>query len=435
MTRFLRPSALLATAGDIWLVDDLQPVVARLDPADGRLLGLVDASEVPPPPVPRRPVAAADDTRLWMQLGDTLVCLDADGVRSTAEVPGLTLLAAGRPGAWLAEVRTPDIGDPQRGVAAPWPSPGRLVVVTADGALREVVLDRPPTGEAVADDDGLRLQVYLAAPTAIPHRGGYGLDYHETTVRLTWDALRHPRVAVGEHERVPLDAGPSQLYRLDVDEPGWRIGERTWRAGRIDAGPRHDPEVVAAGAEGDTEVLRVPLGRGVVLSGAPLHGWLWLLVARRDPGGGRAHEVVAVDPDTGAVTTVLGRDAVDITGHGWEPPPTPAPGAAAHARRWLEHLSDLDHHWRGTDGDPGSPLAAGLSGARAELVGSWPDQAVQVTFRHPWYPAGLLRRRLTLFDELGRPLDLEYCDIHLMEDLDTRDLPPPSEAVNGVLSV
>lgn len=34
--------------------------------------------------------------------------------------------------------------------------------------------------------------------------------------------------------------------------------------------------------------------------------------------------------------------------------------------------------------------------------GTWPDLGVRITFRHPYFPGGVLTRRIRLFDELGR---------------------------------
>ena len=99
-----------------------------------------------------------------------------------------------------------------------------------------------------------------------------------------------------------------------------------------------------------------------------------------------------------------------------------------------DRLSGLEHYWRPADG-PAEPLAAGMSDIHAELDGTWPDLAVAVSFRHPWFADGRLRRRIRLFDELGRPVDREYCDITLMEDLETGHLPPVKEAVAGILTI
>lgn len=92
----------------------------------------------------------------------------------------------------------------------------------------------------------------------------------------------------------------------------------------------------------------------------------------------------------------------------------------------VDEFGDLAHYWRGPDGKP-HPLTPGLSEPRIDIVGEWPDTRVEVTFRHPLLPGGLLRRALRVFDDAGRITPHPYASIHLMEDLDTHaPLPPAS---------
>lgn len=58
-----------------------------------------------------------------------------------------------------------------------------------------------------------------------------------------------------------------------------------------------------------------------------------------------------------------------------------------------------------------------------------------MTFRHPHWPEGRLRRSIRVFDDAGRLTTNPYAGIHLMEDLDTRHLPPTSEARDGYLDI
>lgn len=424
MPRVLRPHALLAGADAIWLVDEVQPVAARLDPVDGGLLGLVDWRGLEPPGRPQRPVAC-DRTRLWVQWGERLVCVDADGVRCTAEVPGLELLAAGGPGAWLVGPRYAETGDPHHGVPAPPLPPGVLALVTPDGELRRIAVDRLPV-DARADATALRLRVYLQPPTAVRvGEGSYGFDYHEAVYRLPYPALAGDRVSVTEYEPAAFEPEPPHLSWLSPDEPGWEVDGRTWRVGRLGDGFGHDREIVAAVYAADgTQVRRVPLGRGHVLVGLPAHGRLWFLLLRREPGGARRREVVALDPSSHTVTTVVACDGIDVSAHRLPLPAAPPPQARPHAESRLAWFAEV---WR--DG------FADMTDVDVALVGRWPDTAVEVTFGHHLFPGGRLRRRVALFDELGRPADVEYSDIGLMEDLDTADLPPVSEAVDGVLHI
>ncbi len=414
-----------ATADALWLPDFFQPVAARIDPADGRLLGLVDWRSVPPPTDPTT-WHATDASRLWIQRGDRLVCLDADGLQLAVEVPGLDLLAAGGPGAWLVPPPPSDIGEPD----APPPLPaGRLTLVTPEGERRDVAVDVPPAGWARATPEVLELAVRTAPPTHVPAGPhSFTIDYHQIVVSVRWDALAGSSVVVADHAEVPLWMEPHTWW-LRSEGPGWEIDGRIWRAGRLPDDRAFDWAIAAAAYAADgTELLRVPLGRGHVVAGRYVHGRLWFVLGRR----GDEPQIVAVDPASGAVAAEL--DRIDITDHCWPQPATPPAGADAHAAAWLERLSGLEHYWRPAEG-PAEPLAARMSEVRAELDGTWPDLAVRITFRHPAYADGRMRRRIRLFDELGRPVDQEYCDIHLMEDLETRHLPPIGEAVAGILTI
>jgi len=67
----------------------------------------------------------------------------------------------------------------------------------------------------------------------------------------------------------------------------------------------------------------------------------------------------------------------------------------------------------------------------AAPTGAWVD----VSFTHPYFPGGRLRRSIRVFDDAGRVRPSMYNSIHLMEDLETRALPDPADAHNGVLDI
>jgi hypothetical protein len=73
--------------------------------------------------------------------------------------------------------------------------------------------------------------------------------------------------------------------------------------------------------------------------------------------------------------------------------------------------------------------------AEVHLEGTWPDTRVVVTFRHPHWPDGRLRRSVRVFDDAGRITSNPFADIGLMEDLDTGHLPPADRARDGFLDV
>ncbi|WP_181033523.1 hypothetical protein [Arthrobacter sp. SX1312] len=97
-------------------------------------------------------------------------------------------------------------------------------------------------------------------------------------------------------------------------------------------------------------------------------------------------------------------------------------------------FAHLDSYWTAPSGAR-TPLSDGLSGTRVDVVGEWPATRVEVSFIHPHYPEGRLRRAYRVFDDAGRIKPTEFAAIHLMEDLDTRDLPPVTNAHNTILDI
>lgn len=135
---------------------------------------------------------------------------------------------------------------------------------------------------------------------------------------------------------------------------------------------------------------------------------------------------------SGQVRQVHIPDSVDIS----RLAPPIHPLSQEQIRRHIDdvrHLFDhLDTFWTSEHGTV-QPLSRGLTDPSVSIEGTWPDTRVVVTLRHQRRPGLPLRRTLPLFDESGSPIDHEYADVNLMEDLDTNYLAPADEAVNGVL--
>ncbi|MEV6348141.1 hypothetical protein [Actinoplanes sp. NPDC051851] len=125
---------------------------------------------------------------------------------------------------------------------------------------------------------------------------------------------------------------------------------------------------------------------------------------------------------------------VDITEHCWPLPARPV-DARSFADYQLACFTGLDRAWQDVETGARGPLANGTSRWTASLSGDWPATELVLSFDHDDYPGLRLRRRLSIFDELGRPSISEFADIHLMEDIDTDALPPAAGAVGGVLEV
>lgn len=97
-------------------------------------------------------------------------------------------------------------------------------------------------------------------------------------------------------------------------------------------------------------------------------------------------------------------------------------------------FAHLDAYWAAPSGAK-TPLSDGLNATQIDIAEDWPNTRVDVSFAHPYYPEGRLRRTFRVFDNAGRITPTEYASIHLMEDLDTRDLPPITNAHNNILDI
>ena len=105
--------------------------------------------------------------------------------------------------------------------------------------------------------------------------------------------------------------------------------------------------------------------------------------------------------------------------------------ATEAAKSWF---GDPNEYWRSEDGSTG-PLAPGVHDAEVHVEDEWPATRSVVTFRHPHWTDGRLRRSIRVFDDAGRVAANPYVSSYLMEDLDTRHLPPPSQAHHGYLDI
>ncbi|MBG6181153.1 hypothetical protein [Arthrobacter sp. CAN_A1] len=97
-------------------------------------------------------------------------------------------------------------------------------------------------------------------------------------------------------------------------------------------------------------------------------------------------------------------------------------------------FTNVDSYWEAPGGYM-KPLTDGMSDARVMVADDWPDTRVEVSFKHPHYPNGRLRRTFRVFDDAGRITPTQFATISLMEDLDTGALPPARNARDGILEI
>ncbi|WP_434995108.1 hypothetical protein [Arthrobacter sp. Ld5] len=118
----------------------------------------------------------------------------------------------------------------------------------------------------------------------------------------------------------------------------------------------------------------------------------------------------------------------------WDLVDLPAEQREAAVDAVCAEFADLDAYWRTPAGNT-SPLADGVTDTRVDIIGRWPETRVEVSFAHPHFPQGRLRRTYRVFDDAGRVRSVHYAAIHLMEDLDTGALPPVGNPRNAVLDI
>lgn len=455
--RWLRPGAPVPVGDDLWVLDDLHPVAAAIDARTGEVLDLVGWSESSSGAESHsRRVCAAGDG-IWVQQPEGPVLLVRRGVPSRGYfADGRMLATSSAHGAWCADRRR---------------AAGRAARIDEDHRP-----DRSPLRLLDPEDRSRTVWIEGDVRSLRPHDGDLFLEV------VDWEAIG-PRRALdpdADPERVP-----SHWLRLPADEPApERLGHArhrcdetsvppppprrrispwlgtpsepegvTWPGlvpqARVDGldwhvGREHEPRVVprrlaAHGVGPDGHVIRrVPLGTGDVLGVAATGGGLWVTVRPPRVGPSLGREVpltlLRVDVEDGSVSTALRSDEIEISDHAWPLDPRPAE-ADDYVAHHLECLADLQRYWRRPDDGRLLPLAEGMSDCRTELVGTWPDTRLEITFAWDRRPGLRLRRSIALFDELGRIANPEHAGVDLMEDLDTDNVPPASAAVADVLDL
>lgn len=402
-------------------MDATQPAAAVLDPSTGAVRGIVSWAEQPPGPPGQQfppPRVLGDGSSLWVQQEGSgpLVRVDPEGVAVAVWTRGLLLAACGPGVAWCAPPE-PDRELVQGADAQPVRAliGGRLLRVARDGGCTEVRVDNPVRG-VQAETDALLVEVDVDA-WSLELRGveTYEVMWNTRWLRLPWDADVPETVSVSSHGLPPGD-GPGRHF----DDGG-----RVYLGGY---GPNDEDPSAFAGRQWQ-------LGYGSALAAAPVQHRLVVAVARGkfvpydEPP---PVDLAVLDPRAEQVQILLAADSVDITEQCWPLVPRPL-DADSYAQQILNENRWLDEDGMNPVG--GLRLDHGMSDARTSMVGDWPDTHLEWTFAFEGYPGLRLRRRVPLFGELGRAVAPEVAYVHLVEDLDTRALPPTSDARDGVIDI
>lgn len=454
--RTLRPGRLFTTTAGVWVLDVAQPVAAVLDPADGTVRRLVSWTELSPPPPGHSMTARVDDDALWVQNGpgDPLLRVQVDGVRTAVWTAGSSLAAAGRSSAWCVSPPAPqEILHGAGAAPVGWGGAGTLVRADADGRVHRVHTDRPVRGLHTAAD-ALWVQLDVE-PWTLRELGeeAFEVAWSSRWVPLSWGGdLPEQVVAASGQETAPVGAvadfaGDGFWHTRACDPDGSpergaavHAGGWTWRAGwgRTDDGAGTERRAVAVASpnsggvgagDGPTRVVDLGGITGGRVVAATAAGERLAVVVAADRGPSRA---LVVDAVTRTARPWLSEGEVDISSACWPVHPRPL-DADSYVQQVLDDWSRLDSSWPGSGAV--EPLARGMSALRVGLVGEWPVTRLECTFDFEPFPGVRLRRSVPLFDELGEIARPEYAQIHLMEDLDTRHLPSPENAVDGVLDV
>ncbi|WP_380156334.1 hypothetical protein [Kineococcus sp. R86509] len=323
----------------------------------------------------------------------------------------------------------------------------------ADGRVQQVHTDRPIRGLRTS---GEALWVQLdVEPWSLHELGAdtYEVLWSSRWVPLAWDGGLPEQVIAAEGQvDVPAESllefigdGFWHGYSFDPDSnvdsgAAVRAGQWTWRLGwdRNERGGSGDQRRAVAAAftnlgtvgtrPGDESPAPIDLGGNTVVAATPAGERLAVVVAT-DLTPPR---VLVVDALTRLVQSWPRSGEVDISPACWPLRPRPL-DVESYVQQVVDDWSQLESYWQGSGTT--QPLARGMSAVEVRLVGDWPRTQLECTFGFAPYPGVRLRRRLDLFDELGAVAKPEYAQIHLMEDLDTRALPPLEDAIDGVLDV
>jgi hypothetical protein len=287
--------------------------------------------------------------------------------------------------------------------------PGTAVVIDDTGTL-DVLGPVPGSGGAVCADDGI---VWLL--------GFQGEGYDEPAPEV-----REVQVAEGRVEEVPgvrphRPVAVVSRFVADLAEPG--------NADDQDADAVPGSVVIrflpADGGQpwtaGPAELGRYPLARA-------WGGEIWLA----DPG---SSTLAAAAPGRSGVREL----PVSLDCRPWMPRPELPAGLDSRQfeQDQLDRLrGSFLGGWRTSEGGT-RPFIKDVTFDAVELRDEFPDAVIVALFHAADRPGIRFGRRWRLYDELGNPVDHQYADIHLMEDVESSGggLPPADSCVTDETGV
>jgi hypothetical protein len=244
----------------------------------------------------------------------------------------------------------------------------------------------------------------------------------------------HPERGLAEVATVPEGAGD-----LVVDDGAvWLVGyDRDFEpASVLRLGPQDaEPVLVQQMGRREPDPVTVVGGRVISLDPDGLSVDLPPLAEDTTVDGmvvwlrhGRRPTIVGLDVERATVTEVM----LDVDTEPYVPPPVPPPGLVLDRYETEQRDSLRESFVGGWVAEDGSrrPYIDGVTFESVELRGGFPDTVIVALFRSENRPGIRFGRRWRLYDELGNAEDesLEYADVGLMEDVESGDGLPMTDA-------
>lgn len=294
-----------------------------------------------------------------------------------------------------------------RGWSVSWRYPGTAVVIDDTGTL-DVLGPVPGSGGAACADDGI---VWLL--------GFEGEAHEEPAPEVRELLLAEGRVGKALAVRPHMPVAVVGRFVVDLAEPGPEPGT----ADGLAVNPARESAVIRF----------LPVDGGEPWTSGPAHLGRYALARARDG------EVWLADPGSNSLLAAApGRPGVRELRIGldcrpWMPRPQLPAGLNAQQleRDQLDRLRGAFlGGWRTSEAGT-RPFIEGVTFDLIELRGEFPDRVIVALFHATDRPGLQFGRQWKLYDELGNPLDHEYADIHLMEDVESASggLPPADSCV------